>query len=147
MMSWGLIERQINTLICQYHHIAPDKLRRRGLPSQLGKKIDYLVAIGNDERLPNHLRSAIKGWVPAINRLRSHRDLIVHGNLSQVGRSFRWRAQLLTLRGQEPTFEDRYFTNDELQEKAREIAVLSHAMAEVLTPFLLGSVTVGRQSG
>ncbi len=140
MMSWGLIERQINTLICQYHHIASDKLRTRGLPSSLGEKIAYLVVIGNDERMPSVLRSAIKEWVPAIGRLRSHRDWIVHGNLSQVGRTFRWRAQLLTLRGHEPAFEDRYFTNDELQERMREIGALSHAMAIVLTPILLGNV-------
>jgi hypothetical protein len=137
MMSWGLIERQINTLICQYHYIAPEKLRRKGLPSSLGEKINYLVAIAKDERLPISLRSSIQEWIPAIGRLRSHRDWIVHGNLAQVGRSLRWRAQLLTLRGDEPAFEDRYFTNDELQAKVREIGVLSHQMAEVLTPILL----------
>lgn len=136
--TWSFIERQLNTLICNYHPIASDKVREHGLPMSLERKIKYLIILSKDERLPITLRDAIRVWVPDLNRLRHHRHWIVHGNLSQVGRTQKWRAQLLTLKGNGPTFEDRYFDSAELLERQREIHDLSHRMAQVINPLLFG---------
>jgi hypothetical protein len=138
VQHWSFIERQLNTLVCNYHPYAPDRLRKNGLPSSLGEKIRYLVQVSKDERLPAELTQSIRSWVPDLDRLRKHRDWIVHGNLSQVGRSLRWKAQLLTLKGGGPVLEDRIFENDDLNERQREIFELSHRMAVVLNPIFFG---------
>jgi hypothetical protein len=110
MFTWSGIERQINTLICAYHHDAPEKLRARGLPSNIGEKVKYLVEVGRDERLPSQLRRAISGWVPELNRLCRHRHLIAHGMVFQRNRnSTEWYVQELVLKGDMPVYKEHFF--------------------------------------
>lgn len=139
IFSWSFIERQLNTVICQYHHHASARMKKHGLPDSIGAKITYLVEVGRDERVPESLRKAINDWIPQLNRLRHHRHLIAHGTIFQRNRnSTEWYVQDLTLRGDTPTFREEFFTNEQLNEKSREIHELSHRMALVLNPIIFG---------
>src|SRR3546814_13030891 len=105
MGTWGFIERQIGTLICNHFPHAPEKLRKNGLPSTLEQKIKYLVEIAKDERMPEQLRLEVREWVSELHRLRLHRHLIAHGTLFQRNTfSVRWYVHELTLPGDRPEF-------------------------------------------
>lgn len=139
--TWSGIERMLNTLIVQYHPVAPEGLRKRKLPSVMATKIDYLGEVARDTRLPEPLRSAIDEWLPDLQRLSQHRNLIAHGNLFQRNeRTLEWRVQELVLKGREPAFAEHVFTNDELNQKVTEISGLAHQMALTLNPLLVREI-------
>lgn len=138
MISWAGIERQLNQLICSYHPYAPATMKRK-LPDNLSDKINYLVTMGRDQRLPGQLREAIAEWVPKLGRLRNHRHLIVHGMLFQRSRfSTDWFCHELKLEAGNPKVVEHRFTNEQLSERAKEIHELGHHMAEVLNPIFFG---------
>src|SRR3546814_2097644 len=122
MGTWGFIERQIGTLICNHFPHAPEKLRKNGLPSTLEQKIKYLVEIAKDERMPEQLRLEIREWVSELHRLRLHRHLIAHGTLFQRNTfSVRWYVHELTLRGDRPEFPAHSFKDKDLRTKQNDI--------------------------
>jgi hypothetical protein len=137
--TWCGIERQLNTLICQYHPFATEKVRRKPLPDNLTAKIDYLVSISQDTRLPDGFRQKVADWVPRLGRLRNHRHLIVHGMIFQRNRSSTdWFAHRLTMQDGNPKIEEIQLSQDGLNQKQREIGDLQHDMAVTLNPLFFG---------
>ena len=136
---WGSIERQLNSLICFYHPHSSDRLRDNGLPDSLKQKIQYLVEIGNDPRVPDQTKLKIKEWIPKLGRLRNHRHLVVHGMMFQknIG-SMQWFAHRLKMNAGWPVVEEVELDANELMDKLGEIGELSHDMAETLNPVFFG---------
>lgn len=139
IFSWSGIERMLNTLICAYHPFASDKTRRRKLPDNLTDKIEYLVAMSQDMRLPADLRNSIKGWIPRLGRLRNHRHLIIHAMIFQRNKnSTDWFAHQLKMRDGNPEIEEIKLTNEDLAAKQSDISQLSHDMATTINPIFFG---------
>lgn len=138
LQSWGVVERIADTLIAGYFPHAVDKIRQNGLPSSLGDKVKFLIVMANDERLSPDLKPKFKHWASEIGRLSHFRHLVVHGFFSKVG-PLVWEGQMLTLKGSDPTFVRKRFTNEQLNEEFRKIGLLSRDMAEWINPRLFGA--------
>lgn len=145
---WAGIERLLNSLICIYHPHSSSKLQDKPLPDSLNQKIQYLVEIGKDPRLPDHIKHKIREWIPKLGRLKEHRHIIVHGMMFQKNRgSTKWFAHRLKMSAGWPTVEEVELCSDDLNAKLQEISHLSQDMAETLNPVFFGPNWRDNKSG
>jgi hypothetical protein len=137
-IQWAMIELFLAHLIV-WHHCKRGLRPERGWPRMLAFQLDHVKKIENDGSVDAPTAAKLAAIRKRISDLNDFRISVIHGVLHQKNRwTQNWHTYAVKIDGLDARVEERTYSNEEIQAKAKEMSDLAHEMS----PFIAGIVGI-----
>lgn len=136
-IAWAGIEMMLTHLVL-WHHVRSGIIPVDGLPRMLSKQLDYVKrTIEKDESLDIETRQHIAEIRRSIFILNEFRISVTHGVVHQRNRrTMDWHTQSIKIQGLTWRVVNNTFSNDEIQDKSRQISELGNDMSPFIASII-----------